>query len=129
MLIIVTNDISSFIDRQKLSFLLQKIWRGPFFNELDGKISHYSKCMYMSMEPVKSMPNREVKFNDLLMVNFKPNVSGLNFWYQYKYRRSNINYTYLKDFLCATFLVLIFQYINYTYLDLFKESNFTMYDT
>lgn len=62
LLIIVTNDISQFIDRQKLSFLLQKIWRGPYFDELDGKITHYSKSMYMLMEPVRKMPNKPVEF-------------------------------------------------------------------
>jgi hypothetical protein len=71
-------------------------------------VTHYSKSLYMLYEPVKRMPNKDVQFNDLLMVNFKPNVSGLNFWYQYKYRRSNVNYTYLKDFICATILVLLF---------------------
>jgi len=60
---------------------LQKIWRGPYFDELDGKITHYSKSMYMLMEPVRKMPNKPVEFSDLLMSNFKPNVSGLNFWY------------------------------------------------
>jgi len=77
----------------------------------------------MLTEPVRKMPNKEVEFSDLLMGNFKPNVSGLNFWYQYKYRRSNVNYIYLKDFICAAILVLTFQYINYSYLSLFKADN------
>jgi hypothetical protein len=40
-----------------------------------------------------------------------------------------VNYTYLKDFICAAILVLLFQYINYSYLDLFKAKNWENLET
>ena len=40
-----------------------------------------------------------------------------------------MNYTYLKDFICAAILVLLFQYINYSYLDLFKAKNWENLET
>lgn len=50
------------------------------------------------------------------------------YWYQYKFRHYSIAYIFIKDFISATFMVVLFQYINFTYLQLFKQKdleNFT----
>ena len=38
-----------------------------------------------------------------------------------KFRKQSILLIFAKDFACATVMILVFQYINYLYLDLFKE--------
>lgn len=44
--------------------------------------------------------------------------------YQMKFRMQSVQIIFLKDFLCATFIVIMFQYINYSYLNLFTERRF-----
>jgi hypothetical protein len=60
----------------------------------------------------------------LLSNNFKVNIENQKYWYQYKYRHSSISYIYMKDFFSATGMVILFQYINFMYLDLFKKDNY-----
>jgi hypothetical protein len=64
---------------------------------------------------------REVKIRDLLVNGFNINIKELRFWFQYTFRRESIEYAFYKDFICATILVIIFQYINFQYLELFRE--------
>lgn len=53
---------------------------------------------------------------EILRQNFIPNLDEQNFWYQFKFRHYSISYIYLKDFLSATCMVGLFQYINFNYL-------------
>ena len=46
------------------------------------------------------------------------------FWYQYKFRSQSISYFFKKDFLSAFGMVILFQYINFIYLQLFKQVEF-----
>ena len=41
--IITDNNITSFIVKAKLKFLLESIWSGKNFFMIDGKIQHFSK--------------------------------------------------------------------------------------
>lgn len=45
--IITIHDIKSYIVRAKLMFLLNKIWDGKDSNMIDGKVSHFSKTIYL----------------------------------------------------------------------------------
>ena len=45
--IITDNDIMTFIVKQKLKFLIDKIWDGKDSDMLDGKTSHFSKTKFL----------------------------------------------------------------------------------
>jgi hypothetical protein len=56
--------------------------------------------------------------------NFKADIDHYNFIYQIKFRMQSVQIIFLKDFVCATFIVCMFQYINYSYLNLFTERRY-----
>lgn len=60
---------------------------------------------------------------------FIPETKNVKFWFQYKFRHESVAFIFIKEFVCAVILVVIFQYINFKYLDLFKLSNFDEYAT
>lgn len=41
---------------------------------------------------------------------------------QYKYRRKQISFYFLKEFICAAFMFVIFQYVNYSYIGIYDTS-------
>jgi hypothetical protein len=45
--IILDNGIKEFIVRQKLRFLLKKIWDGKDFDLVDGKLKHFSYILHI----------------------------------------------------------------------------------
>lgn len=49
-------------------------------------------------------------------------LADLKFWFQYRYRHSSVSYIFKKELICALALVVVFQFINFTYLSLFKAS-------
>lgn len=61
--------------------------------------------------------------------NFKADIDHYNFIYQIKFRMQSVQIIFLKDFICATFIVCMFQYINYSYLNLFTERRYLHAET
>ena len=70
-----------------------------------------------------------VTIGDIMGENFKPNIEEYNFIYQIKFRMQSVWIIFLKDFICATFIVCMFQYINYSYLNLFTERRYLKAET
>jgi hypothetical protein len=66
----------------------------------------------------------EIKMGDVLGNNFKPVIEEYNFLYQKKFRQESIMVIFSRDFLCACLMVVIVQYINYTYLNLFNQRRY-----
>lgn len=70
-----------------------------------------SKVKKVSLDHFKTLP--------FLMNNFSPNFK-FDYNFQYRYRAHSIYFIFLKEFCCALFILCIFQYISYQYLDLFN---------
>ena len=122
--IITDNNIKPFIVINKLRFLLDKIWDGKESDLIDGKTSHFSKTKYLLHHEIKRLRGVHVTIWDIMGDNFKPNIEEYNFIYQIKFRMQSVQIIFLKDFICATFIVCMFQYINYSYLNLFTERRY-----
>lgn len=106
--VITDNKIMKFIVISKLRFLLDKIWDGKNSDMIDGKISHYSKTKYMLNHEIKRIKGIQVKIWDVIGDNFTPNIEDFNFAYQLKFRSQSIKLIFMKDFICATLIVIIF---------------------
>lgn len=50
--------------------------------------------------------------------NFK-----VDYIFQYRYRTKAISFYFMKEFLCALVMLVIFQSINYRYLTIFAHSS------
>lgn len=127
--IITDNNIKSFIVINKLKFLLDKIWDGKDSSLIDGKTSHFSRTEYLLYHEIKQFRGVKVTLKDIVGDNFKPNIEDYNFIYQKKFRQQSIMIILIKDFVCATFIVVMFQYINYLYLNNFTERRYQNVET
>lgn len=106
--IICDNKIMSFIVINKLKFLINKIWDGKSSDMIDGKTSHYSRTKYLLYHEIKNIKGVPITIRDIMGDNFKPNSEDYNFLFQYKFRQQSIFIIFLKDFICATFIVCVF---------------------
>ena len=122
--IITDNSLKPFIVIGKLRFLLDKIWDGKESDMIDGKISHFSKTKYLLYHEIKRLKGVTVSIRDILGDNFRANIQDYNFMFQIKFRMQSVSIIFIKDFACATFIVIMFQYINYSYLNLFTERTY-----
>lgn len=61
----------------------------------------------------------------LLTNHFVAQISGTKFWFQYKFRHISVAYSFMKDLFFALGILICFQYINFQYLELFRQSNFS----
>lgn len=106
--IITDNKIMSFIVINKLRFLIDKIWDGKDSGVIDGKISHFSKTEYLMYHEIKRLKGVKVDLHDIMGNNFKTNIEDYNFIFQLKFRQQSIMIIFVKDFLCATLIVIVF---------------------
>jgi len=107
-----------------VNVLLEEIWQGKLTFECDGRFQDFSQLTYLASAPIKKLPGREVKAQQLVSNNFIVNVEDSKYWFQYRYRHNSIAYIFKKDFLSALGMVLLFQYINFKYLTLFNAASF-----
>ena len=126
--IITDNNIMTFVVINKLRFLIDKIWDGKDSDLLDGKMSHFSKTNYLLYHEIKRLKGVQITISDIAGSNFKANIEDYHFFYQFKFRQQNIMILFLKDFMCASGIVIIFQYINYSYLNLFTAQRYEFTD-
>jgi len=106
--IITDNNIMSFIVKNKLRFLLDKIWDGKDSSLIDGKTSHFSKTEYLLYHEIKQLKGVQVNIKDIVGDNFRSNIEDYNFMYQKKFRSQSIMILLFKDFICATFIAIVF---------------------
>ena len=124
MLEIVTQNMfhSLFID-DKINHLLSAQWEGPDYTKCSGKLSDYSQLTYLILNSGKVGGNK-ITTKQLIENNFKPKMD-LNYSFQYRFRKSSVNFVYYEDFLFSIGFLIIFQIVNFKYLELFSSSNFT----
>jgi len=70
------------------------------------------------------MKGVEVTFQDVIGDSFRPNITDYNFIYQKKFKLESIMVILVKDFICACFIIVMFQYINLNFLHLFSSATF-----
>eukprot|EP00347_Sterkiella_histriomuscorum_P007582 403348366 len=122
--IITKNEIMVFIVKSKLKYLIDKIWEGKYYSMVDGKLSHFSRTQYLMNHSVRKAKGHQTQLQDVIGSNFKPNIDDYNFMYQMIFRKESINLILIKDFICATVIVAVFQYINYLYMNLFTARRY-----
>lgn len=104
----------------KINMLLEELWVGKNSYECDGRITDFSFLTFLANAPIRKLPGAKISPSEILNSNFKVSINNEKFWYQYKFRHTSISYIFTKDLLCSIFIVGVFQYINFMYLDLFN---------
>lgn len=111
----------------KVNILLEECWEGIHSRECDGSLRDFSLLTYLATAPVRKLPGKFIRVTDLIHYNFQPNIYTEKYWWQFKFRHSSIQYIYIKDFIGALFMLVLFQYINFKYNVLFNDNNFQGY--
>lgn len=123
--IVTEYQFNAFLKSSKITILMDSIWRGMYAIECDGRLDDFSSMTFLLKSKTTSIKGRKIGLKDLLTNKFNINIEVMKFWFQYTFRRESVEYIFVKDFLCAIGLVIIFQYINFQYLELFR---LTVYD-
>jgi NADH:ubiquinone oxidoreductase subunit 4 (subunit M) len=116
--------IMPFIVINKLHFLINKIWDGKEADLIDGKTQHFSRTKYLINHEIKRLRGVKISIKDIMGQNFIPKIAEYNFPFQLKFRNKSVKLIFLTDFLCALGIMCMFQYINYSYLNLFTERRY-----
>lgn len=72
-------DIIPFAVKHKLQQLIDKIWSGKNSNQVDGKVSHFSKTQYLLYYNARCLPGAEISIKDIAITSFVPNIDDFNF--------------------------------------------------
>lgn len=116
--------LTYFLSSNKVLSLLDSIWEGIEANEWDGSLYDFSLITYLFISDATRIPGKKIKVKEMLTNNFEPQIKNKKFWFQYKYRQKSVAYSFIKDLIWALGIVVIFQYINFKYLSLFRSTNF-----
>jgi hypothetical protein len=123
--IITQNKFQELFTNYKVGVILEEIWQGKNTFECDGEIRDLSLLTHIMSVPIKRLKNVRVNFSQLIFNGFSYSAFRLqNYWFQYKFRTSSIAFIFKKDFGSAIGMVAVFQLINFTYLDLFKDKRY-----
>ncbi len=122
--IISMNKFNKLMLDEKISNLLTKIWDGEDVKQCDGKYKDFSIIAHLFVTPARKVPGRTQGLRTIFENNF-PNPAPENpQWFQFEFRRKSISFFYVKEVLFALTILIIYQYINFLYLDLFQDKNF-----
>jgi hypothetical protein len=122
--IITNNGFAPLMQNPNVNILLEELWVGKNTYECDGTITDFSLITYLFSSRIKKLPGKYISPVELLGNNFKISINDEKFWYQYKFRHSSISYIFMKDFICSIMMVLLFIFITFKYLTLFRVINF-----
>ena len=111
----------------KVSALLDKLWIGNASYQCDGRITDYSKLTFLANSPIKMLPGQTIEFKSLLGENFQVFINQESFNFQYKFRKSSIEYIFMKEMFSTIIIALLLLMICYTYLTEFSMMNFQLY--
>ena len=123
--IISMNKFNKLMLDEKISNLLTKIWDGEDVKQCDGRYKDFSILAHLLVTPARKVPGRNQggPFT-IFQNNFNFHSENSQWWFQFEFRRKSISFFYLKEVLLALGILLIYQYINFLYLDLFQNKNF-----
>jgi hypothetical protein len=108
----------------KAENIMMSIYQGKETTKCDGNIKGYSSIWHVITSKPKKMPQQKFSLMKFLKNSFEPNFD-FDYSFQYRYRSHSINFIFLKEFICALFILCIFQIINYEYLSLFNVDELT----
>ena len=119
--IITDNGFEPLMDENdpKAENIMMSIYQGKETTRCDGNIKGYSSIYHVITSRPKKISDVRIKWFPFFKNYFEPNYE-FDYNFQYRYRSHSINYIFMKEFLCALGLLIIFQYINYQYLSLFN---------
>ena len=119
----------NFLSSEKVNSLLDSIWDGANGSDCDGNLIDFSLLTYLAKSDVIYIPGKSISVKEIMTNNYVSDINNLKFWFQYKFRHDSISYAYLKEIVWSILLVVIFQYINFKYLDLFSTSQYANLST
>jgi len=103
----------------KAENIMMSIYQGKETTRCDGNIKGYSSIYHVITSKFKKVAKEKLRFCQFLRNHFEPNYD-FDYNFQYRYRAHSIYFIFLKEFVCALFILCIFQYISYQYLTLFN---------
>jgi hypothetical protein len=103
----------------KAENIMMSIYQGKETARWDGNIKGYSSIYHVVTTRPKKIASDKFKWFVFFKNYFEPNYE-FDYNFQYRYRAYSINFIFMKEFICALGLLIIFQYINYQYLSLFN---------
>lgn len=103
----------------KAENIMMSIYQGKETTRCDGNIKGYSSIFHVVTTRPKKVANDKFKWFVFFKNYFEPNYE-FDYNFQYRYRAYSINFIFMKEFIWALGLLIIFQYINYQYLSLFN---------
>ena len=110
--IIIENNIYSILADRKIDELLEDMWNGKEFGKCNGRIVDFSHVVSLYNQEISVLPNKKLKFVDLIQWGFKIK-SWQMFFFHYRFRQRSIYFIYVKEFVCAFTMVMLFQFISY----------------
>jgi len=118
--LITSNGLEPLMDEKdpKAESSMVTVWNGVEATKCDGNMKDFSTILYIISSRNRLVSRKRTSFLDIWTNCFRPNLD-VDYTFQYKYRINKISFYFLKEFICAFFLLIIFQYINYKYLSLF----------
>jgi hypothetical protein len=124
--IITENNFEALLDEKdpKAERVMGMIWLGKEAALCDGDIMGYSNLFHIIQSKTKRVNDRREGGTSLMdiVTNFFQFNRGLNYDFQYRFRTQSIQFYFLKEFICAFLMLVIFQYINLRYLALFSKA-------
>lgn len=103
----------------KAENIMMSIYQGKETTRCDGNIKGYSSIYHVITTKQKKVSSDKFSWFNFFRNYFEPNYN-FDYNFQYRYREHSINFIFWKEFLCALSILIIFQYINYQYLNLFN---------
>jgi hypothetical protein len=95
---------------------MNKLWKGKEATNCDGSIFGYSRLSTTVFKDFKRhVGNSSCNVIELASNSFESNFK-VDYMIQHRYRSKSISFFFLKEFLCALVMLIIFQWINYQYL-------------
>ena len=122
-LIITSNTYRDMFLDEKISTFLDGIWYGEDHPKCSGRFSDFSQLTYMAKYSSKLVGKKPVNICNIVSNQFSP-MLGYNYSFQYKFRKSMIDFQYYLDLFFALCFLLVFQFSNFQYLELFGNDAF-----
>lgn len=113
-----------FLRSQSTTTLLDSVWHGTSTTEWEGRLDDFWTMAFLIKSNANYIKGRKIGIKQLFTNEFKVWIDELKFWFQFRFRRTSIAFFFYKDIVWALGLLISFQFINFKYLEFFKQSSF-----
>ena len=108
-------------DDPKAENMMLSIWHGKEATKCDGILNGYSSLTHILKSSTKKLTG---SFFNIISNYYRPNFD-VDYSFQYRYRSKAVSFFFKKEFLCALIMLIIFQYTNLQYIDIFNGKSDT----